>query len=139
MSNPNVELSKSMYDAFQRGDVPYILDHVADDVTWGFNPLANVPVYGLRRGKNGVAAFFQDLNKHLEFHTFEPRRFVADGNDVVVYLSIRTTVKSSGIDVDQDQEIHVFRFENGKVRSARFYHDCAKTLAAFQVQVPAAR
>lgn len=140
MNQQNARLSASLYAAFQRGDLQYILDHVSDDVTWGFHdiPGSGVPMYGLRSGKKGVASFFQDLMANLDFHKFEPWRITAEGDEVMVLLSIGTTVKKTGIRVDQDEEVHVFKIIDGKVRIARFYHDAGKTIAAFQAKVPAA-
>ena len=139
MNQANARLSASLYAAFQRGDFQYILDRVADDVTWGFHDLpgSGVPVYGVRQGKMGVKSFFQDLQANLDFHKFEPWRITAEGDEVIVLLSIHGTVKKTGVRMAQDEEVHVFKIVDGKIRIARFYHDVGKTLAAFQAKVPA--
>lgn len=140
MNQANARLIASLYAAFQRGDYQYILDRMADDVAWGFHDLpgAGVPLYGIRSGKMGVKSFFQDLQAHLEFHKFEPWRITAEGDEVMVLLSVHATVKATGRRVEQDEEVHVFKIVDGKIRIARFYHDVGKTIAAFQAKVPAA-
>ena len=44
---------KQAYEAFGRGDVPAILNFVADEVDWEFVGSANLPYAGRRRKPQG--------------------------------------------------------------------------------------
>ena len=58
----NLRIVREIYDAVGRGDVPAILDRVADDVDWSAEAESHAaPWYGARVGKAGVASFFSDL------------------------------------------------------------------------------
>jgi hypothetical protein len=58
----NIETMQQIYEAFGRGDVPAILDHVADDVRWEQWPngnaaqAADVPYMRARNGREEAAA-----------------------------------------------------------------------------------
>jgi ketosteroid isomerase-like protein len=50
----NLEVVQEIYEAFGRGDVPAILDHLADDVGWDLDaPGYGVPIFepGTCRGR----------------------------------------------------------------------------------------
>jgi ketosteroid isomerase-like protein len=106
----NVATTKSLYEAFGRGDVPYILSRLADDVEWEYGVIANdVPWYQKRRGKEGALAFFQSLAA-VEFHTFTPKLFLQHDNLVVVLLDSEYTVRSSGGRVSYEDAVVLWRF-----------------------------
>jgi ketosteroid isomerase-like protein len=50
----NIELIKSMYEAFGRGDIPSILDKLTTDIKWTTEGLELIPYTGMRHGKAGV-------------------------------------------------------------------------------------
>jgi hypothetical protein len=132
----NIATVQSLYEAFGRGDIPAILDMQSDEVTWeawdGQNAGqdAGVPWLQVRRGKEGVGAFFQDLAEGLEFHSFEPRNLLEGGNQVASTLAIDATAKATG-ERFQDEEIHLWTFdEAGKVVGLRHYADTAKHIRA---------
>jgi len=132
----NIATVQSLYEAFGRGDIPAILDMQSDDVTWetwdGQNAGqdAGVPWLQVRRGKDGVGAFFQDLAEGLEFHSFEPRNLLEGGNQVAATLAIDATAKATG-ERFQDEEIHLWTFDDaGKVSGLRHYADTAKHIRA---------
>ena len=57
-----IDTVKRIYEAFGRGDVPAILEHVAEDVDWEYGAVdAGVPWLQRRRGREGVASFFASL------------------------------------------------------------------------------
>jgi ketosteroid isomerase-like protein len=56
----NVESVKAIYDAFGRGDVPAILDQLADDVDWDQDaPGYGIPIYEPGVGKEHAHRFFE--------------------------------------------------------------------------------
>ena len=77
----NAQVIQSAYDAFGRGDIPAVLDMLADDVAWS-SP-QTLPHGGTFEGKGGVGSFFQGLGgawKSLELDV----ESVSDGADGLV-------------------------------------------------------
>jgi ketosteroid isomerase-like protein len=76
-SQSNLATVQGIYEAFGRGDIPAILDQVADDVVWDRFPggnagaAAGVPWLEERTSREGVGEFFQTL-AGIEFHVFAP-------------------------------------------------------------------
>lgn len=55
-----VETVQKIYEAFGKGDVPAILDQLADDVEWDRDaPSYGVPIYEPGTGKDHVRRFFE--------------------------------------------------------------------------------
>jgi len=118
--NP-IETVQQLYADFGRGDVPAILARLAPDVDWEYNTFPNpVPWLQPRRGPEQVAGFFQAL-AGLEFTRFEPLHCFGSGNFVVSLVNAAFTVKATGKQVVELEEVHLWHFdEQGRV--ARFRH-----------------
>jgi ketosteroid isomerase-like protein len=132
MSTNNADTIRAIYTAFGRGDVPAILEHVADDVEWEFAYGAGdgIPWLVPRRGRAGAAAFFQSAAEHLEFSRFQIDHLLADGPLVIALASLEARVKSTGKVIRENQEPHVWHFdERGRV--IRFRH-AADTLQQYR-------
>jgi ketosteroid isomerase-like protein len=116
----NVETVQAIYDAFGRGDVPAILDMLADDVQWDQEaPSHGIPIYEPGTGKEHVRRFFEMLEE-LEFLRFEPTNFLTGENQVAVTINLGIKVKATGKTAEA-LEIHLWTFgEDGKV--TRFFH-----------------
>ena len=61
------------YAAFAEGDVPAILDLLADEVDWQFVGSDSLEYAGLRRNRDEVAAFIAAVAAADAIHVFEPR------------------------------------------------------------------
>jgi len=109
-----------IYEAFGRGDVPAILDELADDIEWDRDaPSYGVPIYEPGTGKEHVQRFFDAL-QGLEFLTFQPANFLVGGDQVAVTIDVEVKVLATG-NVARALEIHLWTFgADGKVR--RFFH-----------------
>jgi ketosteroid isomerase-like protein len=130
----NVGTVMAMYEAFGRGDVPAILEHLADDIEWERGAEdCGVPWLTPGRGKDHVAGFFQAVADNLEFRRFEPAG-VAVGDDVVVaFIQVDATVTSTGRSFAEDPEIHSWWFDDeGKVSAFRHYVDTPRHIEAFR-------
>ncbi|HEX4960771.1 MAG TPA: nuclear transport factor 2 family protein [Thermoanaerobaculia bacterium] len=119
---------QEIYEAFGRGDIPAILDRLADDVQWepwadNSAQRAGVPWLQPRTGKAGVLEFFQIVGT-LAVSDFRVLSLMAGGNQVAAEIEIAT-------DRFRDQECHLWRFDAaGKVERMRHYVDTAKHTAA---------
>jgi ketosteroid isomerase-like protein len=123
----NVEVVQEIYGAFFRGDIPAIMDKIADKVDWdyAYRRAANpIPWLQPRDDRNGVAGFFEGLAA-LEFHSFAPKAFLENPNLVVVLVELEATVRETGKRIVEQDEAHIWYFNDaGKV--VRFRH-CADT------------
>lgn len=131
----NLDKVKSMYQAFGRGDIPAILEHMSAEVDWDYPQSADVPWLLPRRGRDGVAAFFGAVRDGIEFTTFAPKEIFAspDGAVVVALVDVVAIAKATGKEIREEDEIHLWRFDaHGRV--ARFRHgvDSARHAAALR-------
>jgi uncharacterized protein len=82
MSEENVQLAKSAYEAFGRGDIPAVLGVLAEDVEW--NVPAVLPHGAQARGRDEVGQFFERLVSTWSAFRVETDDFVASGDRVCV-------------------------------------------------------
>jgi ketosteroid isomerase-like protein len=132
----NIETIKQIYEAFGRGDIPAILEKLAEDVRWEEWSTGNsaqerdVPYMRPRRGREAVGGFFQDVQDDFELNSFSPLAFLEGDDRVAVLIEVDLTVKSTGKRL-QDQEIHLWEFApDGKAVSHRHFLDTAKAIEA---------
>jgi ketosteroid isomerase-like protein len=116
----NVETVQAIYEAFGQGDIPPILDRLAEDVEWDLDaPSYGIPIYEPGVGRDHARRFFELLGD-LEFSRFEPTNFLSGGDQVAVPIHVAVTVKATGRTAEA-LEIHLWTFgDDGKVR--RFFH-----------------
>jgi len=121
----NKAFVQSLYAAFGRGDIPFILAHADASIDWHSNDSAAVvPWGGARKGHADVQKFFDILAANLDFEVFEPRRFAADGGLVFVQGRTVAKVKSTGRRFDMEW-VHLFTIEGGKVKRFEEFYDTA--------------
>jgi ketosteroid isomerase-like protein len=82
MSEQNLELARSAYDAFGRGDIPAVLGALSEDVEWNVPTL--LPHGRQARGRDDVGQFFQGLADQWQDFSVNPEDFVASGDRVCV-------------------------------------------------------
>jgi ketosteroid isomerase-like protein len=117
----NLATVQGIYEAFGRGDVPAILERLAEDVEWEYGVNStDVPWLQPRRGRDAVAGFFQSLGG-IDFHRLEATTFLESGPVVVVLLQVEATVKTTGRQVSESDEVHIWHFDAAG-RIARFRH-----------------
>jgi uncharacterized protein len=126
----NIEAVKNAYAAFQSGDTQAVLDALTDDVVWELLGPSQIPYAGTYNGKAATAEFFSTLAQSDEVEAFEPRRFFADGDTVVVLGHYAARVKANGAHAETDW-VHVFTFRGDKVASWREYFDSARYALAY--------
>ena len=122
----------SIYTAFGRGDVPAVLEHLADDVAWdewadNFAQRAGVPHLVPRRGREDVAGFFGVIGSWTVLG-FEVLDLVGDGRQVVAEIRASFELPDGGRFADE--ELHLWTFDDaGRVVRFRHYVDTAKHIA----------
>lgn len=126
----HIDTVKAIYEAFGRGDIPAIMDRLADDISWEDGALDHgVPWLVPGTGKDHVMGFFGAISD-FEFKRFEIQSVCGEGDIVVGVLSVAALVKSTGGSFDS-LEIHVWRFgPDGKVTSFNHVLDTVQHVAA---------
>jgi uncharacterized protein len=127
----NIETARQMYQALGQGDLPAILDRVADDVDWSTDAaIASAPWYGPRHGKDGVASFFQAIGTTQSITEFTPLAYASnDQGDVMVFIRYAFTATATGKHVAMNMR-HYWKFRDGKACYVRSSEDTAQVAAA---------
>jgi len=131
----NTETVREIYAAFGRGDIPAILDALADDVRWEHWPDGSgaqrhgVPWLAERTGRDDVAGFFASLAA-LDIHAFEPVELLTGERTVAAVIHIDMTVRATGERI-RDREVHLWSFgDDGRVTEFGHVVDTAKHVEA---------
>jgi ketosteroid isomerase-like protein len=126
----NKAFVQSLYAAFGRGDIPFILAHADETIAWSSNDGSGaVPWGGPRQGRQEVQHFFDALAAHLEFEVFDPRRFAAEGDLVFVQGRTVAKVKATGRRFDM-KWVHLFTIEGNRVKRFEEFYDTAVIVPA---------
>ena len=131
----NLATVQAIYEAFGRGDIPFILSKLADDVKWEHwddNTAVSsgkIPYLKPRTGRAGAGEFFESLAS-VDIQEFGVVNLMEGGDQVCGLCQINAVVKATGKRV-RDSEIHLWTFNtSGQVTHFRHYVDTAKHLAA---------
>ena len=138
MSQHNIGLVQSGYEAFGRGDIATFLSLLDANVEWTTPGTSDLPTAGTRRGPAQVGEFFGVLSQLIDFEHFEPQTFFADGDRVIVLGTARTRVKGGSGQSLTEHWCHAFTIRDGKITAFYEYLDTApfaaelKTAGALQ-------
>ena len=86
------------FAAFQRRDIPAVLELFHDDVEWSYlaSPATGTPYGGMGKGKQQVAEFFTRLAEADDILEFEPQEFLEGSEHITVLGRTKGKVRSSG-------------------------------------------
>lgn len=119
----NVDVIRSLYAAFGKGDMPTILNTMAPDIVW--NEAENF-LYADRNPYVGPEAIltgvFARIGADFENFATTPGEFIDGGDTVVVPMRYTGTFKATGKPINL-QAAHVWRVKNGKVTQFQQYVD----------------
>src|SRR3989442_4870875 len=76
----NLEIVRGCFAAFQRGDIPAILNLCDDNVEWIEPGAPVIPYAGRGKGKSSAAEFIRVIGETTEVLKFEPQQYVASGD-----------------------------------------------------------
>jgi uncharacterized protein len=109
--HPNVKLAREGFDAFERGDMQWMNDHISDDIVWHVG--GNSKWAGEYKGKEKVLDLFARQTQAIGG---QPDADIHDilGNDdhVVVLGTARATAKDGS--TAEWKYVNVFHFKDGK-------------------------
>jgi uncharacterized protein len=132
MSQHNVSLVQSLYEAFARGDIPAILGAMDPDIVWDIPQAPDYPLGGIHRGPQGIANEFFSIipSYYLEFAAIA-QHVVDDGDRVIVLGEYRGKGKASG-KAFQVPVVHVYGFRDGKWIRFQEYTDTGTIAVALK-------
>jgi ketosteroid isomerase-like protein len=132
-ANDNVKLIQSVYEAFGRGDVAAILEVLTDDVDWASeaSDASGAPWWGVRRGPEAVARFFDEFGSTMEVGEFTPLSFAANDTDVLTVVRMRARTRSTGKALVMNLH-HQFTFRGDKIAYYRGTEDTQQTAAVLR-------
>jgi uncharacterized protein len=134
MSQQNVDAVRRVHEAFERGDIPGLLEMLADDVDWTVPE--TLPWGGHYSGRDEVGGFFASLPDYLEELVVTPDELLDAGDTVVDVGHFGGRAKSGGR-LDGVPFVFIWRMKDGKVTGFREYGDTALYLRAVEGAVAA--
>lgn len=128
----NVDLIRRLYEAFGKGDINTIIDHLASQFVWRFDAPSSVPFAGDFKTPDEVRrGFFGSLAETQKDQAVKPEEFIARDDNVVAIgrYSAVVTATNKRIDVPL---VHVFSIQNGKVTRYLNFTDSATIAEAYK-------
>ena len=132
--NNNLQTINIIYEAFGKGDIPTIVEHLADDVQWeqwadNSSQKAAVPWMKAQQGKAGAVEFFKTVGQ-MVIKEFSVLSVMGNENQVAAEFVIEAEIPATG-KWYRDEEVHLWTFNDaGKITRLRHYTDTAKHIAA---------
>jgi len=125
----NTELVNDLYEAFKRGDLPYIIERFGDLQDSGVvaDAKKRAPWHFPLRGRDAVAKYFEALMGAMEPIRLDARHIAADGEYVYATLTQEWKVRATGKVLVMKDGAHRFRIRGGKVIEWRAFEDTALT------------
>ena len=110
----NLETIKDVYTAYARGDLPFILSKLAEDVSWESELPAILSFGGIRKGIDGTKGFFAALMDEYSDPKLDMKEFLTSEDAVAAFGRYEATDKATGVRVDSPVA-HLFKFRDGKI------------------------
>jgi ketosteroid isomerase-like protein len=127
----DVQLVRSLYAAFARGDIDSIVSAADPDVAWISNAdPALLPFGGERKGIEGVRSFFRELTANIELDSFQPREFFG-GHDFLAVLGRSISRSKRTGEPFEDDWMHLVWIRHGKVTGFRLFNDTHALVQAY--------
>jgi ketosteroid isomerase-like protein len=112
MASDNVEIARSGFEALAEGGVEALLDFIHEDFEVTTTPgLAAEP--DTYRGHDGIRRYFDSFYEVMNEVRFEPHKFHAVGDKVVIELTLHARGKATGLEAGQ-QLVQVWTLKDEK-------------------------
>ncbi len=127
----NIDLVRKLYDAFSKGDIQTIVDHLADQLIWRFDAPSVIPYGGDHSTPDEVRkGFFGPLASTQKDYALTTDEFIAQDDKVIMVGSYGATVIATGKRFDLPL-VHVWSIQNGKVKRFVNFTDTARAAEAY--------
>ncbi|HEX6583491.1 MAG TPA: nuclear transport factor 2 family protein [Thermoleophilaceae bacterium] len=128
MSEEAVQLARASVDAFNRGDLDWLLEHINDDFELDWTRSSG-PLAGIYRGRDGLTEFLREQWETFESFVMVPSEFIDRGRHVVVPNTVQAQGRN-GIEVSAEAN-HIFTLEpDGRVARVTLHQVLDEALAA---------
>jgi ketosteroid isomerase-like protein len=117
----NAELVRNAYRSFREGDIPAVLDALAERVEWDVTSI--LPQGGSWRGRDGVQEFFDLLGSQWADLALEIEQLLSDGDHVVAIGRAAGRLREHGDAAAGYLFAHVFTLTDGAVTRFREWAD----------------
>ena len=131
MSQENVEVVRSFYDAWARDEFPGPVELMDPEIEYVNPPGAVEP--GTRRGRTAFSRAMEKVFEGWETWHMEPEQFKAVGDQVAVVLSYRARGRGSGVEVE-GRESALWTLHDGKVSRYAWFHEPEDALEAAELR-----
>jgi ketosteroid isomerase-like protein len=129
MSQENVELVMSGYDAVQRGDYESALEAADEDMLWDMSGFGLPDLAKVYRGHDGLREFWVAWLAAWETIEFKTPAVEDHGEHVIVEVQQRNLGRGSGIPVDFHY-FQAFTVRDGKITASYMAQTRSKALEA---------
>ena len=130
----NIQVIKDCYQAFTRGDLPFILERVSPVhfERWGVvaNGKWRAPWHHEANSKQEVAKYFEAVLGAMEPLRFEPSLFAAAGDYVYATVHMEYKVRANGQVLVMPDVVHKFKLLEGRIVGVRISEDTERTREA---------
>jgi ketosteroid isomerase-like protein len=117
MSQENVEIVRSVYEALNRGDWEAVFRNAHPDVEF---TTERDPTAGTYRGQEAAKRHFQDLLGPFDVWTIEPEEFFEAGDHVVVFVKTRSRPTGASVDMEVRNGA-LWTIRGGTIRSLKTF------------------
>ena len=130
------ETVRDIFRAFSAGDIPAILEVLAEDVRWLDTPKSGAATFGVPwlvpcRGRDAVARFFDAMHGTLMLKELQVLSLMEGDRQVAAEISVHFETMS-GYEF-RDIEVHLWTFdEEGRVERFRHFVDTARHIEAWR-------
>ncbi len=127
----NTALVEEVYQAFKQGNIPFILDQLANDCEWNISGSPLLTYAGTYKGKD-TGRFFKSMDEVIEFTAFDVQDVKELNKDEVIafgLLSVRS--RTTGKEGKSKWVMH-WKFREGKVTYFQDYVDTVQIALTLQ-------
>lgn len=117
---------KSIYDAFNRGDIPSILSMLHKDIIWEVMGEPDVPFAGIYHGPADVKQFFAKVKDSIDVNEMVAEHILENGNLVIATGYMKAKGRKSG---KHFSTIWSMIYEFNEKEKVVHFRDCFDTLA----------
>ena len=122
----NGKTVNKMYEAFNKGDIPYIMSFLHRDIIWEVMGQPEIPHAGIYHGPDDVKLFFKKINDEVEYTEFVVEHILESNNLVISTGYAKGKAKETGKLFSTIWAMSSEFNENGKMVHFR---DCYDTMA----------
>jgi ketosteroid isomerase-like protein len=128
-SDDSVEVVRTAWEAWERGDMQAVFDFYDPAVEWDMSE-SEVPDMGVFQGHDGVRRFFREWMAPSDDYYAHAEDFKLGSEGVLVRMRQGGRGKESGVDVEMPPLWQLYRLRAGRAVRVEIYRDEDRALQA---------